>query len=63
MSEVDADQKAEKPERPPTVGDGIAESREAARQTDAARDEYAEDRIPVTLLRNRSDRPVQTEPP
>jgi RNA-directed DNA polymerase len=49
MSETDADQKAEKPEQPPTVGDGIAESREAARQADTARDEYAEDRIPVTL--------------
>ena len=29
MSEPDADQKAEMPEQPPRVGDGIAESRDA----------------------------------
>ena len=56
MSEADTDQTAEKPERPPTVGDGIAESREAACRTDAARDEHAEDQ-------NRSDWHVQAEPP
>jgi RNA-directed DNA polymerase len=49
MSEPDADQKAEMPERPPRVGNGIAESTDAARQADGARDEHAEDRIPVTL--------------
>jgi RNA-directed DNA polymerase len=49
MSEADADQKAEMPEQPGEVGDGIAEDTDAARQTGAARDEHAEDRIPVTL--------------
>jgi RNA-directed DNA polymerase len=49
MSEPDADQKAEMSERPPRVGDGIAESTDAARQADTARDEHAEDQIPVTL--------------
>jgi len=49
MSEPDAEQKAEMPERPPRVGDGIAESTDAARQADTARDEHAEDQIPVIL--------------
>jgi RNA-directed DNA polymerase len=49
MSEPDADQKAEMPQRPPRVGDGIAESTDAARQADAACDEHAGDPIPVTL--------------
>jgi len=49
MSETDADPKAEKPERPGKVGDGIAEDTEVARQADAACDEHAKGRIPVTL--------------
>lgn len=49
MSEPDAEPKAEMPERPGKVGDGIAEDTDAARQADAACDEYAEDQIPVTL--------------
>lgn len=49
MSEPDAELKAEMPERPPRVGDGIAESTDAARQADPACNEHAEDQIPVTL--------------
>ena len=37
------------PQQPPRAGDGIAESRDAALQADAACDEHAEDQIPVTL--------------
>ena len=49
MSEPDAEAKAEMPERPGKVGDGIAEDTEAARQADAACDEHTKDQIPVTL--------------
>jgi RNA-directed DNA polymerase len=49
MSEPDAEAKAEMPERPGKVGDGIAEDTAAARQADAACDGHAKDRIPVTL--------------
>jgi RNA-directed DNA polymerase len=49
MSEPGAEKKAEMPERPGKVGDGIAEGTEAARQADAACDEHTRDRIPVTL--------------
>ena len=49
MSESDAEAKAEMPKRPRRVGDGIAESTDAARQTDAACDEHTKDQIPVTL--------------
>jgi RNA-directed DNA polymerase len=49
MSERDAEAKAEMPEQSGKVGDGIAESTEAARQADAACDEHTNDRIPVTL--------------
>lgn len=48
-SERDAELKAERPEQPRKVGDGIAESTVAARQTDAACDEHTRDQIPVTL--------------
>ena len=51
MSERDAETKAEMPERPGKVGDGIAEDTDAARQADAACDEHTKDRIPVTLER------------
>jgi RNA-directed DNA polymerase len=51
MSERDAETKADMPERPGKVGDGIAENTEAARQADAACDEHAKGRIPVTLER------------
>ena len=49
MSERDAEWKAERPEQSRKVGDGIAESTAAARQTDAACDEHTRDQIPVTL--------------
>jgi RNA-directed DNA polymerase len=49
MSERDADQKAEKPERRRRVGGGTAESKHAAHQADTACNEHTEDRIPVTL--------------
>jgi group II intron reverse transcriptase/maturase len=49
MSESDAETKAEMPEQPGKVGDGIAEGTEAARQADAACDEHTRDQIPVTL--------------
>ncbi len=49
MSERDAEPTAEMPERPGKVGDGIAEDTGAARRADAACDEHARDRIPVTL--------------
>jgi RNA-directed DNA polymerase len=49
MSESDAEMKAEMPEQSGKVGDGIAEDTQAARQADAACDEHAKDRIPVTL--------------
>ena len=49
MSETDAEAKVETPERPRRVGDGIAESTDAARQADAACNEHAEDWILVTL--------------
>jgi RNA-directed DNA polymerase len=49
MSERDAESKAEMPERPRRVGDGIAESTDAARRADAACDEHTKDQIPVTL--------------
>lgn len=48
MSERDTETKAETPERPGKVGDGIAENTVAARQADTACDEHAKDRIPVT---------------
>jgi RNA-directed DNA polymerase len=51
MSERDAETTAEMPERPGKVGDGIAEDTDAARRADAACDEHARDRIPVTLER------------
>ena len=49
MSEADADQKAEKPERLRKVGGGTAENMQPARQADTACNEHTEDRIPVTL--------------
>jgi len=49
MSEADADQKAEKPERLRKVGGGTAEKKQAAHQADPACNEHTEDRIPVTL--------------
>jgi len=49
MSERDAETKAEMPQQPPRVGDGIAESTDAARQADAACDEHTRGQIPVTL--------------
>ena len=49
MSEPDAEMKAEMPEQPGKVGDGIAENTDAARQADAACDGHTKDRIPVTL--------------
>jgi RNA-directed DNA polymerase len=49
MSEPDADLKAETPEQRPRVGGGTTEGTPAARQADAARNEHAEDQIPVTL--------------
>ncbi len=49
MSESDADQKAEKPERLRMVGGGTAESKQPAHQADTACNEHTEDRIPVTL--------------
>jgi len=50
MSESDAELKAETPEQARRVGGGTAESREPARQADAACGEHAEDQtIPVTL--------------
>jgi RNA-directed DNA polymerase len=49
MSGRDVEAKAEMPERPGKVGDGIAEDTGAARRADAACDEHAKDRIPVTL--------------
>ena len=49
MSELDAEAKAEMPQRPRRVGDGIAESTDAARQADAACDEHTRGQIPVTL--------------
>ena len=51
MSEADAEAKAEMPEQPGKVGDGIAEGTEAARQAATACDEHTKDRIPVTLER------------
>lgn len=49
MSESDADLKAEMPEQRPKVGGGTTEGTPAARQADAARNEHAQDQIPVTL--------------
>jgi RNA-directed DNA polymerase len=49
MSEPDADQKAEKPERLRKVGGGTAEKKQAAHQADTACNGHTEDRIPVTL--------------
>jgi hypothetical protein len=49
MDEIDADSKAEMPERRPRAGGGTTEGKPAARQTDTAHNEHAEDQIPVTL--------------
>jgi RNA-directed DNA polymerase len=49
MSERDADQKAEMPERPRRVGGGTAEGMGFARQTDTARDEYAGNGAPTLM--------------
>jgi len=51
MSERDAEGKAEMPERPGKVGDGIAEDTDAAHQAGTAYDEHTKDHIPVTLER------------
>jgi hypothetical protein len=48
MSEADAEQKAEKPERLRKAGGGTAESKQPAHQADTACNEHTGDRIPVT---------------
>lgn len=49
MSERDADQKAEMPERPRRVGGGTAEGMGFARQADTARDGHAGDGAPTLM--------------
>ncbi len=49
VSETDADQQAERPQRRPRVGCGTTEGTSSARQAEPACHDHAEDQIPVTL--------------